>query len=123
MESRPRLSKSAAEFLREWYECDGPLDPDAGVQAAAGLVGSVLDSLGWRDGLDEEQVRAVWRDLAGEWMARHAEPVSVRNGQLVLKVTQPALRFQLEQMKPELLRKIRERIGPERVRSVRFALG
>ena len=33
------------------------------------------------------------------------------------------MRFHLEQMKPELLRKIKERFGKDRIKSVKFQLG
>jgi hypothetical protein len=40
-----------------------------------------------------------------------------------LRVTQPAMRFHLEQMKPMLLERIRQQLGTERIRSVSFTLG
>jgi hypothetical protein len=41
----------------------------------------------------------------------------------VLRVTQPAMRFHLEQMKPMLLTRIREQLGEQRIKSVKFTLG
>jgi hypothetical protein len=40
-----------------------------------------------------------------------------------LQVTQPSMRFHLEQMKPMLLGRIQERLGAGRIRLVRFVLG
>ena len=40
-----------------------------------------------------------------------------------LRVTQPALRFQLEQMKPMLLTRIRQQLGEGRVKTIKFQLG
>ena len=68
-------------------------------------------------------MRAAWKELAGEFIARNSEPASVKGGHLVLRVTQPAMRFQLEQIKPMLLARIRERFGADRIRSVKFTLG
>ena len=68
-------------------------------------------------------MRAAWKELAGDFIARHTEPVSVKNGHLVLRVTQPAMRFHLEQMKPMLLARIREQLGENRIQSVKFTLG
>jgi hypothetical protein len=47
----------------------------------------------------------------------------VRNGHLVLRVTQPAMRFHLEQLKPMLLTRLREQLGEQRIKSVKFTLG
>lgn len=111
------------QVLREWRGCDEAKDLNRGVRAAAGLVDSILKASGANEGLQEEEVRSAWKSLAGEFVSRHAEPVSVKNAQLVLRVTQPAMRFHLEQMKPMLLKRIQERLGANRVRSVRFTLG
>ena len=86
-------------------------------------LGPLLRSAGVQDGLHEDQVRATWKDLAGDFIARHSEPVSVKNGHLVLRVTQPAMRFHLEQMKPLLLARIQNQLGQDRIQSVKFTLG
>ena len=108
---KPRNGGISEQILREWRGCEEPLDLNDGVHAAA------------EDGLHEDQVRSAWKELAGDFIARHTEPVSVKNGHLVLRVTQPAMRFHLEQMKPMLLTRIRSQLGEDRIKSVKFALG
>lgn len=111
------------EILREWRGCAEAIDPNAGISVAEKWIRNVLKSIGAGDGLDEELVRSTWKELAGDFIASHTEPVSVRNGHLVLRVTQPAMRFHLEQMKPMLLTRIREQLGEQRIKSVKFTLG
>lgn len=111
------------EILREWRGCDEVTDLNAGISTAEKWIRNVLKSIGAGDGLDEELVRSTWKELAGDFIASHTEPVSVRNGHLVLRVTQPAMRFHLEQMKPMLLTRIREQLGEQRIKSVKFTLG
>ncbi|MBU6171683.1 MAG: DUF721 domain-containing protein [Verrucomicrobia bacterium] len=111
------------EILREWRGCDEAIDTNAGVTIAEKWIRNVLKSVGAADGLDEEVVRSTWKELAGDFIASHTEPVSVRNGHLVLRVTQPAMRFHLEQMKPMLLTRLREQLGEQRIKSVKFTLG
>lgn len=118
-----RLSKIREEVLREWRGADEADDLNAGIHLAEKWVNAVLRATGTDDGLHEDQVRGAWKELAGDFISRHAEPVSVKDGHLVLRVTQPTMRFHLEQMKPMLLTRIREQLGPERVKSVRFTLG
>ena len=126
------MSKSAdrhgfrEELLREWRGCDEPLDLNAGIHRPGELMAAVLRVIraaGAADGLDEAEVRATWQEMAGDFIARHTEPVSVKGGVLVLRVTQPSMRFHLEQMKPLLLGRIQDRLGADRIRAVRFALG
>ena len=122
MKRRPSASRIREEILREWRGGDEADDLSARVHRAEEFVAAVLRAAGAEDGLHEDQVKAAWQELAGDFISRHTEPVSVKNGHLVLRVTQPAMRFHLEQMKPMLLKRIQERLG-EKIRSVKFGLG
>ena len=119
--SRPGTIRE--EILREWRGSDEPADLNAGIHRAETFVTAILRAAGAEDGLHEDQVRATWKELAGDFIARHTEPVSVKGGNLVLRVTQPALRFQLEQMKPMLLTRIRDQLGEGRIKTIKFHLG
>jgi predicted nucleic acid-binding Zn ribbon protein len=119
----PRPGKIREEILREWRGAPEPADLNAGIHLAEKFVAAILRSAGAEDGLHEDQVRATWKELAGDFIAAHTEPLSVKGGNLVLRVTQPALRFQLEQMKPMLFKRIREQLGENKVKSIKFQLG
>jgi predicted nucleic acid-binding Zn ribbon protein len=123
MKKPPRPGKIREEILREWRGADEPADLNTGIHLAQKFVAAILRAAGAEDGLHEDQVRATWKELAGDFIARHTEPISVKGGHLVLRVTQPALRFQLEQMKPMLLTRIRVQLGENRIQSVKFTLG
>jgi len=123
MKQKHRAGRIREEILREWRGCDEADDLNAGVHAASQFVTAVLRAAGAEDGLQEDEVRSAWKELAGDFIARHTEPVSVKSGHLVLRVTQPAMRFHLEQMKPELLARIRTHLGENRIQSVKFTLG
>jgi len=111
------------EILREWRGGDEAPDLNAGIHAAGQFITAILRSAGLQDGIQEEDLRAAWKELAGDFIARHTEPQSVKGGHLVRRVTQPAMRFHLEQMKPMLLTRIREQLGGDRIQSVKFTLG
>ncbi len=111
------------EILREWRGADEAADPNAGIHTAGQFVHSILRAAGLEDGINEDELRAAWKELAGDFIARHTEPLSVKGGHLVLRVTQPAMRFHLEQMKPMLLTRIRGQLGEDRIKSVKFTLG
>lgn len=123
MKRRSRAQAIREEILREWRGCDEAEDLGAGIHPASQFVSAILRAAGMEDGLTEEDVRAAWKELAGDFIAGHTEPVSVRNGNLVLRVTQPTMRFHLEQMKPMLLTRIRSALGQDRIKSIKFTLG
>ncbi|MEY4570093.1 MAG: hypothetical protein RLZZ398_1532 [Verrucomicrobiota bacterium] len=123
MKKPQRVSRIREEILREWRGAEEPADLSAGIHLAQKFVAAILRAAGAEDGLHEDQVRATWKELAGDFIARHTEPISVKDGNLVLRVTQPALRFQLEQMNPMLLTRIRTQLGEGRIKSIKFQLG
>ncbi len=123
MKKPPRPGRIREEILREWRGADEPNDLNASIHLAENFITAILRAAGAEDGLHEDQVRATWKDLAGDFIARHTEPLSVKGGNLILRVTQPALRFQLEQMKPMLLKRIRDQLGEGRIKTIKFQLG
>ena len=56
-------------------------------------------------------------------IADQTEPVSLRKGCLTLKVLQPAMRYHLEQLKPQLLKKLKSELGEENIKSLRLTVG
>jgi predicted nucleic acid-binding Zn ribbon protein len=123
MKKPSRPSRIREEILREWRGTEEPANLNAGIHLAENFVAAILRSAGMEDGLNEDEVRTMWKDLAGDFISRHTEPLSVKGGHLILRVTQPALRFQLEQMKPMLLGRIRDQLGAGRIKSIKFSLG
>lgn len=109
--------------MSEWRGCEKPLKIDANVSAAGAWIDEILKKQFFAEGINEEEVKAAWKEIAGDFIGSNTEPVSVKDGNLVLRVTQPAMRFHLEQMKPDLLRKIKERFGNHKIKSIKFSLG
>jgi predicted nucleic acid-binding Zn ribbon protein len=122
---KPKIGRDSIheELMSEWLGCEKPLGLNKNISAAADWIDSILKKQFFAESLNEEEVKAVWKEVAGDFIGSNTEPVSVKDGHLVLRVTQPAMRFHLEQMKPELLRKIKERFGKEKIKSIKFSLG
>jgi hypothetical protein len=60
----------------------------------------------------------------GDFIATHSTPVALREGILYVRVLQPALHYELEQVsKIDILRKLKRRFGPKTIRDVRFRVG
>ena len=111
------------ELAREWSGCEKPLDLSKNVSSAGDWIAQILRDHRFEESLDEEEVKAAWKRVAGDFIGANTEPVSVKEGHLVLRVTQPAMRFHLEQMKAELLTRIRAHFGEDKIKSIRFGLG
>ncbi len=123
MKRKSRLSGIREEILKEWRGCDEASDLDAGIHRPNDFISAILKAAGAQDGLHEDEVKSTWKELAGDFISQHTEPVSVKNGHLVLRVNQPAMRFHLDQMKPMLLKRLQDQLGNDRIKSVKFNIG
>ena len=67
-----------------------------------------MQRLGLRERLHETEVIDAWGKIVGEFIAAHSAPVALRDGVLYVRVLQPALHYELEQIsKSEILRKLK----------------
>ncbi len=123
MSAKNRHARIREQVLRDWRGMDEPLDLDQRIHRPKDQLSAILKRFGIQEGLDEAHVKKTWRDLAGEFIASHSQPHSVKNGELILHVTQPAMRFHLDQMKPMLLERLRAQLGADKIRSIRFMHG
>ncbi|HEY2615170.1 MAG TPA: DUF721 domain-containing protein [Chthoniobacterales bacterium] len=93
-------------------------------QAPADLLPKLMQQLGLSERLRETEVIDAWRQIVGEFIAAHSSPVSLRGGILSVRVLQPALHYQFEQIsKAAILRKLKQRFGAKIIREIRFRVG
>ena len=113
-----------AAVIAEWRGLpEKKMRPDRW-QAAGDLLPKLMQRLGLSERLHESEVIEAWGKIVGEFIAVHSAPVSLREGVLYVRVLQPALHYELEQIsKPAILRKLKQRFGGKTVRDVRFRVG
>jgi predicted nucleic acid-binding Zn ribbon protein len=93
-------------------------------QSPAAMVPKLMQRLGLRERLHETEVIDAWSKIVGDFIAAHSAPVALREGVLYVRVLQPALHYELEQIsKTEILRKLKQRFGAKTIRDVRFRVG
>ena len=113
-----------AAVIAEWR---GLPEPKAGPdhwEAPAELLPRLMQRLGLKERLHETEVIEAWAKIVGDFIAAHSAPVALRDGVLYVRVLQPSLHYELEQVsKGDILRKLKRRFGPKTVRGIRFRLG
>jgi predicted nucleic acid-binding Zn ribbon protein len=93
-------------------------------QSPAEVMPKLMQRLGLRERLRESEVIDAWSKIVGDFIAAHSAPVALRQGILYVRVLQPALHYELEQIsKPEILRKLKQRFGGKTIRDLRFRVG
>ena len=90
----------------------------------AALLPKLMQRLGLKERLHETEVLEAWSKIVGDFIAAHSSPVALREGILYVRVLQPALHYELEQVsKIEILRKLKLRFGGKVIKDVRFRVG
>ena len=92
--------------------------------APAEVLPKLMQRLGLKERLHESEVMEAWSKIVGDFIAAHSAPVALREGILYVRVLQPALHYELEQVsKIDILRKLKQRFGGKVIRDVRFRVG
>jgi len=120
-----RVNRSLrAAVIAEWRGVpERKMRPDRW-QAPADVIPELMQRLGLRERLHETEVIDAWSRIVGEFIAMHSAPVALRDGILYVRVLQPALHYELEQVsKIDILRKLKQRFGSKTIRDIRFRVG
>ena len=87
-------------------------------------VGDVLKGFGLQEKFTENEVRAAWKDVVGEFIAQHTRPHSLLGRVLEVRVVQPSILYTLErEMKPRILSKLQAQFGRKAIHEVKFRIG
>jgi predicted nucleic acid-binding Zn ribbon protein len=113
-----------AAVIAEWRGLPEPKPSPNQFRATAELLPKIMQRLGLKERLHEAEVIDAWSKIVGEFIASHSAPVALREGILYVRVLQPALHYELEQVsKIDIVRKLKQRFGGKVVRDVRFRIG
>jgi len=113
-----------ATVIAEWRGLPEKFTRPDRWHAPADVLPKLLQRLGLKERLRETEVIDAWAKIVGEFIAAHSAPVALREGVLFVRVLQPALHYELEQIaKADVLRKLKQRFGGKTIREIRFRLG
>ena len=113
-----------ASVISEWRGLREPKQSPDQTQTTTELLPKLMQRLGLKERLHESEVMQAWGEIVGDFIAGHSAPISLREGILYVRVLQPALHYQFEQIsKIEILRKLKLRFGAKIIRDVRFRVG
>jgi hypothetical protein len=92
------------------------------------MVGEVLpglmEKLGLGERYSEQEMMAAWKEIVGEHLGNHSEPIRLRRGVLEVMVHVPLVHYELDRVhKTTVLRKMKERFGKNSILDIRFVLG
>ena len=110
--------------IAEWRGLPEPKPRADQFKPTAELLPKIMQRLGLKERLHETEVIEAWGKIVGDFIGSHSAPVALREGVLYVRVLQPALHYELEQVsKIDILRKLKQRFGGKTIRDIRFRVG
>ncbi len=111
------LHRRALEEFRGYQEPERSREP----RRVGELMDAVLAHMGLGDKLKEEEVKAAWKEIVGDFLAQHSEPVALVRGVLQVQVLQSTVHYELDRVwKSRILDGFQARFGSKVVRDIKF---
>jgi predicted nucleic acid-binding Zn ribbon protein len=92
-------------------------------QQVGGALHGILAQLDSGGHFDLVRLMRIWPETVGEAIARRTEVASVKFHTAVVKVTGAMWIQELNLMRPQILSRLREALGDDSVRDLRFVMG
>ena len=89
-------------------------------RAMSDNVEALLSRMGWTEHIEVASVTARWREVIGDQIADHCEPVSFDEGALLLRASSSAWATQMQLMSGQVRHRLNEEFGREVVKELRF---
>lgn len=83
-------------------------------------VYDLLNTYRIKNKYDEAHIVQAWGDLMGEEVAKRTEDVYIKDHAIFIKVSSPPLRNELLMQKTDILRRLNQNLGKEKLKEVIF---
>lgn len=93
------------------------------MEKAGATLERLFQHLNLKRPLREQGVFAVWDACVGETVSAHAQPTSIRQGRLLVAVSDPMWMTQLQFLQEDIKQKLNSALGRGVVRELRFRVG
>jgi predicted nucleic acid-binding Zn ribbon protein len=113
-----------ARVLAEWRGMPQSFERADRAVACGVAVQKVMKELGLGERLRADEILGAWREVVGEFVAKHSAPQQLKAGVLYVSVLQPTVHFELDRVwKRDILDKLKKRFGSRTVREIKFRIG
>ena len=87
------------------------------------VVGDIIKKLETGKGLQAEALSACWARAIGQENLRHAKPVELREGILIVHVDSSSWIHKLSMEKPKILMKMKDEMGEGTIKDIKLRIG
>ena len=90
------------------------------MQHIGGALEKLIKSNNLEKGLEEQKAVDIWEKVVGRRINENTDPVSVENGVLSVKTSSPSWSQELQLQKPQILKKLNNRLNKKVIKDIRF---
>ena len=83
-------------------------------------IQNFLKKSGLNSGVEQQEALKIWGETVGNKISKNTEPMSVKNGILVIKTTNPVWKQELQIQKTEIIKKLNCRLKKNIIKEIRF---
>ena len=87
------------------------------------IVKSIIEKLDRCSNPSSDEIKKIWKEVAGEKASFHTNPVSLRKKRLVINVDGSSWLYELTLRKNELLTGLKKRLGKDKIEELQFRIG
>ena len=90
------------------------------MQHIGGALKKLIKSNNLEKGLEEQKAVDIWEKVVGGRINESTEPISIENGVLSVKTSNPSWSQELQLQKPHILKKLNNRLNKKVIKDIRF---
>ena len=83
-------------------------------------IRNFLKKSGLNSGVEQQEALKIWGETVGNKISKNTEPMSVKNGILVIKTTNSVWKQELQIQKTEIIKKLNNRLKKNIIKEIRF---
>jgi len=84
------------------------------------VIKSFLHKSGLKKGVEEQKAIKIWNKTVGDKISKNTEPISIKNGIIIIKTTNSVWRQELQFQKQEIIKKLNQKLKKKTIREIIF---
>lgn len=119
-----RQDAERAQALADFYGVAPGLPVKANLRDMDSILAELVSKLDIREAeFAPELLNSAWQKAVGPFLATQAQLISVDKKTAVVRTAHPAVRFELQRLRPQIIRALNATLGESCVRTVRISHG
>lgn len=119
-----RETREREQSLSDFFGVGSVLSPQANIRTMDSILAEIAGQLSLEEAnVAPELLASAWQRAVGPFLSTQSELVTLARGTATIRTAHPAVRYELQRLKPQIVRVVNSVLGEGSVRSVRILHG